>query len=177
MADVELTPTQRSLLNTLIGLFERTDGPVQAAAIASEVDRSPGTVRNTMQSLKSLQLAEGIPGPAGGYQPTARAYHLQGKQHSKNDDSETVPIRHNGQSFSECSPSELVFPNIDHSDQSRMDIQLEGRLPELERETTLTIGPVPATGLVVEGAVLGIDETQRRLICEIDAVRVSDSPE
>jgi predicted transcriptional regulator len=41
----------------------------------------------------------------------------------------------------------------------------------------MTIGPVPATRLVVEGSVLGIDKTQRRLICEIDAVRVSDAPE
>jgi predicted transcriptional regulator len=177
MAELELTPTQRSVLNSLIGLSEREDGPVKATAIASNVDRSPGTIRNTMQGLKSLQLVEGIPGPEGGYQPTARAYNIQEKQQSADDNSGTVPLHRAGQPLSECSASELVFPTIDQPDQCCVDVKLDGTMPELERGTMLTIGPVPATGLIVKGSVLGVDETQRRVICEINALRVSDSPE
>src|SRR6056297_3265219 len=74
MSSIELTSSQKTILTALINLHRETEDAVKGEDIAAEVDRNPGTIRNQMQSLKALQLVEGVPGPKGGYKPTATAY-------------------------------------------------------------------------------------------------------
>src|SRR6056297_2166857 len=74
MSSIELTPSQKTILTALINLHRESEDAVKGEDIAEEVDRNPGTIRNQMQSLKALQLVEGVPGPKGGYKPTATAY-------------------------------------------------------------------------------------------------------
>jgi len=74
MSSIELTSSQKSILTALINLYGEQEDAVKGEAIAEEVDRNPGTIRNQMQSLKALQLVEGVPGPKGGYKPTSNAY-------------------------------------------------------------------------------------------------------
>ena len=93
MSSIELTPSQRAILQELVNLFQESERAVKGEAIAAEVDRNPGTIRNQMQSLKALQLVEGVPGPKGGYKPTAAAYDtLQIEQMEQEAD---VPLYHN----------------------------------------------------------------------------------
>ncbi|WP_373689897.1 hypothetical protein [Halocatena marina] len=62
MSSVELTSNQKTILTALINLYPETEDAVKGEDIAAEVDRNPGTIRNQMQSLKVLQLVEGVPG-------------------------------------------------------------------------------------------------------------------
>jgi predicted transcriptional regulator len=71
MSSIELSPSQRQILSALVNLHGEHEQAVKGEQIAEEVDRNPGTIRNQMQSLKALQLVEGVPGPKGGYKPTA----------------------------------------------------------------------------------------------------------
>ena len=66
MSSIELTSSQKTILTALINLHRESEDAVKGEDIAAEVDRNPGTIRNQMQSLKALQLVEGVPGPKGG---------------------------------------------------------------------------------------------------------------
>lgn len=74
MSTVDLGTAQTNILSALIEIYSAENTPVKGETIADRVDRNPGTIRNQMQSLKSLQLVEGVPGPKGGYKPTEKAY-------------------------------------------------------------------------------------------------------
>ena len=71
-----LTSVQKEILQTLINLYQSSSGKsIKGEDIAEVMGRNPGTIRNQMQSLRSLGLVKGVPGPRGGYKPTIEAYH------------------------------------------------------------------------------------------------------
>lgn len=74
MSSVDLGSAQTNILSALLEIYTEDESPVKGETIANMIDRNPGTIRNQMQSLKSLQLVEGVPGPKGGYRPTKKAY-------------------------------------------------------------------------------------------------------
>ncbi len=73
---MELSPIQKDILITLITLYHQSSHSIKGEEIADVLKRNPpGTVRNQMQALKALGLVDGgVPGPKGGYSPTAGAY-------------------------------------------------------------------------------------------------------
>ena len=92
---MDLSLIQKDILITLISLYHQYSHPIKGEDIAEIIKRNPGTVRNQMQALKVLGLVDGVPGPKGGYHPTARAY---GELNITNDYSESdVPILKNDQ--------------------------------------------------------------------------------
>jgi hypothetical protein len=74
MQNPQLGPEQKRLLGALVELVGGETRLVGGTEIADAVGRNPGTIRNRMQSLSALRLVEGVPGPGGGYKPTAAAY-------------------------------------------------------------------------------------------------------
>ncbi|MCE5214814.1 MAG: Rrf2 family transcriptional regulator, partial [Methanobacterium sp.] len=71
-----LTSVQKEILQSLINLYRKSEGKsIKGEEIAEMMNRNPGTIRNQMQSLRSLGLVKGVPGPRGGYKPTIEAYH------------------------------------------------------------------------------------------------------
>ena len=71
---MDLTTVQRDILTALINIHRVEGRAVKGEEIAELIDRNPGTIRNQMQSLKALNLVEGVPGPKGGYKATGAAY-------------------------------------------------------------------------------------------------------
>jgi transcriptional regulator len=71
---MDLSPIQKDILITLITLYHQSSHSIKGEEIADVLKRNPGTVRNQMQALKALGLVDGVPGPKGGYTPTALAY-------------------------------------------------------------------------------------------------------
>ena len=66
---MDLTPVQRDILTALINIYRVEGRAVKGEEIAELIDRNPGTIRNQMQSLKALNLVEGVPGPRGATGP------------------------------------------------------------------------------------------------------------
>ena len=62
---MDLTTVQRDILTALINIHRVEGRAVKGEEIAELIDRNPGTIRNQMQSLKALNLVEGVPGPKG----------------------------------------------------------------------------------------------------------------
>jgi len=166
MSSIELTPSQKTILTALVNLYGEREEAVKGEAIADQVDRNPGTIRNQMQSLKALQLVEGVPGPKGGYKPTANAYEALDIQEL--DRAAQVPLFHEGERVEDVNVDEIGLTSVHHPDLCRAEIHVRGSVRNFHEGDAITVGPTPLSGLVVEGDLDGKDDTNNILILKID---------
>ena len=169
MSSIELTPSQKNILQELVNLYRKTETAVKGEDIAEQVDRNPGTIRNQMQSLKALQLVEGVPGPKGGYKPTANAY--DALQIQDMDQAAEVPLRHNGELVEHLNVEEIDLTSVHHPEECRAEIQIQGSMSEFHEGDSVTVGPTPLSKLQIIGTLEGKDDTNNKLILAIDDMR------
>ncbi len=162
MSSIELTTSQKDILRELINLYGQSERAIKGEDIAEGVNRNPGTIRNQMQSLKALQLVEGVPGPKGGYKPTANAYEALGVQNL--DEPANVPLAHNGEDVDDANVQEIGLTSVHHPDLCRAEIRLHGSINRFHEGDAVSIGPTPRSGLLIEGTIDGKDETDNVLI-------------
>ncbi len=166
MSSIELTPSQQTILQELVNLYREAESAVKGEDIADRVDRNPGTIRNQMQSLKALQLVEGVPGPKGGYKPTANAYEalqIQEMEHAAD-----VPLFHNGDLIEEANVEEIDLTSVHHPEQCRAEVTLRGTLSDFHEADKVTVGPTPLSKLQIIGTLEGKDDTNNVLVLTID---------
>ena len=168
MSSIELTTSQRKILRALVNLHREAETAVKGEDIAEEVGRNPGTIRNQMQSLKALQLVEGVPGPKGGYKPTANAYDALDVQQM--DEPASVPLFHDGEAVEGVNVEEISLTSVHHPDLCRAEVHLQGSVKEFHEGDTVRVGPTPLSKLVVEGVVDGKDDTTNALILKIESM-------
>ena len=166
MSAIELTASQKSILTALVDLHRNRENAVKGDEIAGEVDRNPGTIRNQMQSLKALQLVEGVPGPKGGYKPTVTAF--EALDMDQVDDPAAVSLTHNGEAVEDANIREIDLSSVQHPEQCRAEIHIQGSIQEYENGDSITVGPTPLSKLVIEGTLDGIDTTNRILVLQVD---------
>ncbi|MFP4625146.1 MAG: Rrf2 family transcriptional regulator [Natronomonas sp.] len=166
MSSIELTPSQKTILQELVNLYRESEQAVKGEDIAEEVDRNPGTIRNQMQSLKALQLVEGVPGPKGGYKPTATAYDALKIQEM--DQAADVPLHHRGELVPDANVQEIDLTSVHHPELCRADIKLQGSISQFHEGDTITVGPTPLSKLRIDGTLEGKDDTNNSLILTID---------
>jgi len=172
MSSIELTSSQKTILTALINLHRENEDAVKGEDIAAEVDRNPGTIRNQMQSLKALQLVEGVPGPKGGYKPTANAY--EALDIDQMDEPAAVPILLNGDPVDSANVGEIDLSSVHHPDLCRAEIHLQGSVREFHEGDEVRVGPTPLSKLVIDGK----DDTDNILILRIDDMRApAEEPE
>lgn len=172
MSSIELTSSQKSILTALINLHRETEEAVKGEDIAQEVDRNPGTIRNQMQSLKALQLVEGVPGPKGGYKPTATAYEALDVEQM--DEPAVVPLEHNGETVEDVNVVEIDLSSVHHPQLCRAEIHIQGSVQDYHEGDSVVIGPTPLSKLVIEGTVDGKDDTGNILILQINEMRAPE---
>ncbi|WP_049970352.1 Rrf2 family transcriptional regulator [Haladaptatus cibarius] len=168
MSSIELTPSQETILTALVNLHREAEDAVKGEDIAEEVDRNPGTIRNQMQSLKALQLVEGVPGPKGGYKPTATAFEALDIQQL--DSAAEVPLRQNGEVVEEGNVEEIDLNSVHHPELCRAEIHLRGSVRDFHEGDEVTVGPTPLSKLVVKGIVDGKDDTRNILILKLSGM-------
>ncbi len=173
MASIELTPSQRTILSALVNLYNEHEEVIKGEAIAEEIDRNPGTIRNQMQSLKALQLVEGVPGPKGGYKPTPAAFEVL--ELERMDDPAQVGLEHNGTPITDLNVTEINLTSVHHPTLCRAEIQLRGSMRSIHEGDTIMVGPTPLSKLKITGIVDGKDESNNILILRIkDMVAPAD---
>ena len=159
---MDLSLIQKDILITLISLYHQYSHPIKGEDIAEIIKRNPGTVRNQMQALKVLGLVDGVPGPKGGYHPTARAY---GELNITNDYSESdVPILKNDRELDGVKVSEIAFTTLTHADLCHALIKIIGNVRAFEIGDRITVGPTPVNKLLIKGEVFGKDEVNNALL-------------
>lgn len=175
MSTIELTPSQKTILTALVNLHREAEDAVKGEDIAAEVDRNPGTIRNQMQSLKALQLVEGVPGPKGGYKPTATAFEALDVE--RMEGAAQVPLHLNGEPVEDSNIEEIDLTSVHHPDLCRAEIHLRGSVRDYHEGDVVRVGPTPLSKLVVEGTLDGKDDTSNILILKITSMEApSGSP-
>jgi predicted transcriptional regulator len=166
MSSIELTDSQKKILQELVDLYRESESAVKGESIAEMVDRNPGTIRNQMQSLKALQLVEGVPGPKGGYKPTADAYSALDIQEM--DEPESVPLSHNGEPVENVNVQEINLMSVHHPEKCRAEIHIQGSVRDFHEGDTVTVGPTPKSSLAITGQVDGTVDTDNTLILDTE---------
>lgn len=164
-----LTSVQKEILQSLINLYRNADASIKGEEIAEIMNRNPGTIRNQMQSLRSLGLVKGVPGPRGGYKPTIKAYHTLNIQASENQT--LVPIFRDGKKVKDITVSQIEFTSITHPGECEAAIKAVGNIKHLDLGDEIRIGPTPVNKLVVDGVVVGRDDMDNILLLDTTAIR------
>ncbi|MFB6124480.1 MAG: Rrf2 family transcriptional regulator [Halanaeroarchaeum sp.] len=176
MSSIELTASQKTILRALVDLYTDQESAVKGEAIAEEVDRNPGTIRNQMQSLKALQLVEGVPGPKGGYKPTTNAY--EALEIEKMEAPADVPVTLNGELLEGANVQDIDLSSVHHPELCRAEIQLRGSVRDFHEGDSVAVGPTPISKLVVSGTVDGKDDANNIVILKIEEMEApSEEPE
>jgi predicted transcriptional regulator len=167
--DLELTQIQKDILYALITLYKKkSGGSIKGEEIAELINRNPGTVRNQMQALRALGLVEGVPGPKGGYRPTSKAYELLSI--TKPEESIAVPVVVNDTLLEDLSVEEIDLPSISNPEICQARIRLLGDIRKILPGDRLVVGPTPVNEIVVQGRVVGRDDTANTVIIDIEKI-------
>ncbi|GAB6056323.1 CBS domain-containing protein [Methanobacterium alkalithermotolerans] len=165
-----LTSVQKEILQSLINLYRNSKGKsIKGEEIAEMMNRNPGTIRNQMQSLRSLGLVKGVPGPRGGYKPTIEAYHTLNI--SATDNEAQVPIYMKGEKLEDISVAKIEFTSIPHPGECEAAIKALGNIKQLDLGDRIRIGPTPVNKLVVNGVVVGRDDMDNILLLDTTSIR------
>jgi predicted transcriptional regulator len=162
---MDLSLIQKDILITLIMLYHQHSHSIKGEDIAEVIRRNPGTVRNQMQALKTIGLVDGVPGPKGGYIPTALAYRELNMSASEGD--YDVRITRNGDVVQGVKVSEIDFTTLCHPDICHAVIRLIGSARLFNVGDQIIIGPTPVNKLVIKGEVFGRDEAKQSLLISI----------
>ncbi|WP_080505330.1 Rrf2 family transcriptional regulator [Halorubrum aethiopicum] len=169
MQQIELTTNQTSLLATLISLYEEEQEPISSERIAREIQRSPGTIRNQMQSLTSLELIEGIQGAGGGYRPKSQSYDTLDVQ--KIEDPDYTLIKQRNSEIHKI-VSEINLSSVGNPEVCRVKVHILGSMSDINIGEEITIGPTPVSNFVVSGLVDGKCENQNIIMIESTSMSV-----
>ncbi|MDI6841920.1 CBS domain-containing protein [Methanothermobacter wolfeii] len=165
-----LTSVQKEILQTLINLYRNSGGKsIKGEEIAAIMNRNPGTIRNQMQSLRSLGLVKGVPGPRGGYKPTIKAYHHLNISSTGRETA--VPIYRGGERIDDLSVAKIEFTSIPDPGECEAAIKLVGSIRKLDLGDRVRIGPTPVNKLVVDGVVVGRDDMDNIILLDTTAIR------
>jgi len=162
---MDLSLIQKDILVTLITLYHRHSQPVKGEDIAEVIHRNPGTIRNQMQALKTLELVDGVPGPKGGYNPTMKAY--QELNISQSGQDVQVPIARNGVLLPELSATEVDLTTLCHPDVCHAVVRIMGSVRQFQNGDEITVGPTPVNKLLIRGEIFGKDERNGALMISI----------
>ncbi|MEE8401525.1 MAG: CBS domain-containing protein [Candidatus Hydrothermarchaeaceae archaeon] len=163
---MRLTSVQREVILALIDLYHKSQGDaVKGESIAKIISKNPGTIRNQMQSLRSLGLVEGVPGPKGGYRPTVEGYKILNFEAI--DKMVTVPIVHKDTLVEELSVTRIELPSISSPDKCSATIHLMGAIKKLNVNDIIRIGPTPVNKLIMRCRVVGRDDISNVLLVDV----------
>ena len=162
---MDLSLIQKEILITLITLYHQHSHAIKGEEIAEILKRNPGTVRNQMQALKAIGLVDGVPGPKGGYNPTALAYRELNL--SNLDQEASVPLMRKGEPVPGVRVTEVDFVTLCHPDLCHAVIKLVGSVKAFDIGEEITVGPTPVNKLILRGEIIGKDEVQQSLVLSI----------
>lgn len=171
MPTPELSSSQKRILTSLVNLANDDEDVVQGREIAEAIDRNPGTIRNQMQTLRALQLVEGVPGPKGGYRPTMEAYEALDVE--RMDDPVRVPVEREGTAMADVNVEEIDLTTVLDPDTCRAEVVLQGSIRDFEQGDAVRVGPTPNTDLRLDGIVDAVNVIESTLIVRIRTVDAS----
>jgi len=169
MVDLDLSGTRRAVLGALVANYESTGEAVDAATVAGDVDRAPGTVRNVMGTLQSVELVESVRGPTGGYRPTATAYDVV-------DRGDTPAVLAAGYDRLDVRVQAVTFVGVHLPDQCRARLVLREPATHVGPGDAVAVGPVSPAGLLLAGEVVTVDAASCDLFLDVAHLEAPAEP-
>ena len=163
MVEIKLTNSMRSTLTALANEYQATESPVSAQTLANELNRRAGSIRNQMQSLTSLGVADSRVGPNGGYIPTTIG--LEAIDREQLDDVASVTLAHEFDRI-DATIDEINFTNIHHPESCRAQIHFQQAV-DLQEGDAIMVGPSPISNLVVGGEIVTADDTGSSVLIDV----------
>jgi len=157
-----ISSVQREILGALIELYEKKKETIRGEDIAELLHRTPGTVRNQMQTLKALGYVDGVPGPRGGYTPAMKAYEALGMEMIEKPS--TVYVYRDGEMIEGLSVQKIVFSQVSHPTECKAVITILGDTRKLGDHDVITVGPTPVNHVILKGEVIGRDDSRREIL-------------
>ena len=156
-----ISPTQREILEALIELYEKKKETIKGEDISAMLHRTPGTIRNQMQTLKALGYVDGVPGPKGGYIPAMKAYEaleleMINKPH-------IVNIFRDGKPIDGINVQRIEFTSVQNPDECMSRVTIVGDTRKIMEHDIIKVGPTPANHIILTGEVVGRDDIRREL--------------
>ncbi len=165
-----LTSVQKEILQSLINLYQASEGDsIKGEDIAEVMNRNPGTIRNQMQSLRSLGLVKGVPGPHGGYKPTVEAYHSLNI--SVSDKDSEVPLYKDGKQLEGVSVARIEFTSVPKPTGCEAVVKVLGNIKDIRLGDIVRVGPTPVNNLGVIGRIVGRDDMENILLIDTKTIR------
>lgn len=161
-------PIQREILGALIELYEKKKGTIKGEDIGEVLNRTPGTIRNQMQTLRALGYVEGIPGPRGGYIPAMKAYEAIGVGMIKKPS--TVYVYKDGRLIEGLGVQKMVFTQVPHPTECKAVITVLGDSRKIKDNDFIKIGPTPVNHVILKGKVIGRDDTMREILISASSI-------
>ncbi|MWV64808.1 TrmB family transcriptional regulator [Halorubrum sp. JWXQ-INN 858] len=174
MSTLQLSSSQKRILTSLVNLSDGDGAVVRGRDIADAIDRNPGTVRNQMQSLRALQLVEGVPGPKGGYKPTVNAYETLDIE--RMDDPAEVPVEREGTPVPGVNVEGIDLASVHNPDLCRVEIVVRGSLHEFSEGDRIVVGPTPTVKLRIVGVVDGVNPMENTLVVRARSMQAPTEP-
>ncbi|MBU4265903.1 MAG: CBS domain-containing protein [Candidatus Altiarchaeota archaeon] len=163
-----ISTTQREILDALIRLYEKKRGAIKGEDIANDLERSPGTIRNQMQTLRALGYVDGVPGPKGGYTPALKAYEVLELQ--KIEKPSHVGIYRNKERVKDVDLQKIILINIAHPNECKAIITVLGDTRQIKEYEHITAGPTPINHVIVRGKVIGRDDSKSEIMLECSGI-------
>jgi predicted transcriptional regulator len=163
-----ISSIHREILDVLIELYEKKKETVKGEDIAELLHRTPGTVRNQMQTLRALGYVDGIPGPKGGYTPALKAYESLGIDVI--DKPSVVRIYRDGELVEGVHVQKMVFTQLPHPTDCRAMITVMGDTRKLKDHDFITVGPTPVNHVILKGEVVGRDDNRREILIAAQSI-------
>lgn len=156
-----LSPTQREILEALIELYEKKKETVKGEDISAMLHRTPGTIRNQMQTLKAMGYVDGVPGPKGGYIPAMKAFEALDIEVLKKP--HTVHIYRDGKPIEGINVQRIEFSSVANPDECMSLVTVMGDSRKIREHDIIKVGPTPVNHVILTGEVVGRDDIRREL--------------
>ncbi len=156
-----ISSTQREILEALVELYEKKKESIKGEDISGMLHRTPGTIRNQMQTLKAMGYVDGVPGPKGGYMPAMKAYealdlHVVKKPYLVNVYRDNKPV-------DGLAVQRIEFSQIHNPNECTALITVMGDTRQILDHDILKVGPTSQNHLILRGEVIGRDDSKREL--------------
>jgi hypothetical protein len=166
MSGPDLSDEQTLLLETLVSRYRESDERVKGDVLADELGWDIGQVRNQMQSLEALQLAEGVPGPKGGYKPRLRAYEMLDLAQIENPAETSVYLDETR--LDDVNVERIRLSEVHNPDACTAEVTLLGPTARVSTGDSVTVGPTPCSALVIYGTVAEIAAGNHRFVLSVE---------
>lgn len=158
----------KEILGGLITIYENKKNAVKGEEIAALLNKTPGTIRNQMQTLRALGYVDGIPGPKGGYIPTLKAYEVLKIQQAKYF--VEVPIYQNNEKVEGMILEQITFSNVSNPTECSSTIKVLGDTSKIHENSMLKVGPTPINKIMVVGKVIGRNDVDKEILLETKSI-------